>query len=145
MLVGGYKTDELYQIGKNSGAILIERVPEEELRLYYQSSDIYVMPVKNKTVKYFGGFGSAPIQALACGLPVISDNIMHFPGTAEEKAQIGMEMRDEKELNENLLRIISNRKQFANCREIAQKYFDIRNTTTKKLHIFNELVQKYFE
>lgn len=46
--------------------IIRQRLSEEELVKLYQSSDVYLHPYRG------GGFELCPLEALACGLPVVS-------------------------------------------------------------------------
>ncbi|MBI4723416.1 MAG: glycosyltransferase family 4 protein [Candidatus Stahlbacteria bacterium] len=41
-------------------------IPDEQLLLYYQSADLFVLPSK-----FLEGFGLITLEALACGLPVL--------------------------------------------------------------------------
>lgn len=58
-------------------------IPEEELPLYYQAADLFVLP----TVE-LEGFGLATIEALSCGTPVIATPIGANP---EVVAPLGSE------------------------------------------------------
>jgi glycosyltransferase involved in cell wall biosynthesis len=48
-------------------------VPEEELPLWYNASDILVYPCD------YAGFGLPPLEAMACGTPVITSNTSSLP------------------------------------------------------------------
>jgi glycosyltransferase involved in cell wall biosynthesis len=144
LLVGGYEEDEFFQLGKDDGAIMVKRVQKERLKLYYQAADIYVMLITDDKLIKFAGFGSAPIQALASGLPLLSNNIIHFPGTRKERDKIGMTIETEEILEKNIEYMLSNPDRFKDCRRIAKKYFDI-NVTNKILRDkYDELFQKYY-
>lgn len=144
IMVGGYKNEDLYETGKSTGVLMIERIPQKKLLKYYQASDFYGQPSFNYTFIYFGGFGSAMIEALACGLPIISHNIIHFPGTLEERKKIGLEMPTTNELVENIIYLKDNFQNFKNCREIAQKYFDVANTKLVLLNWYQKLSKQYY-
>ena len=70
----------------------IEYVPGEELPLLYNAAELFVFP------SFYEGFGLPPVEALACGCPVVSsragslpevlgDAARYFdPGNAEEMA-----------------------------------------------------------
>lgn len=144
VLIGGYKSDEYYEYSFKNNIYIRERIPESDLIAYYQASDIYILPIVNKNIIDFAGFGTAPIQALACGLPVIFNNIIHFPGSREEREKIGLPMPSLEILKKNILYIKDNIGQFKDCRIIAQKYFDINITTGEILKVMNELKDKYY-
>ncbi|UCH92181.1 MAG: glycosyltransferase [Candidatus Aminicenantes bacterium] len=144
MLVGGYKSDQFYQMGKEAGAIIKERTTPDRLLKYYQAVNIYVMPTFDYKVVNFGGFGSAPIEALAAGLPIITNNIIHFPGTRAERDKIGMTMESEEMIEKNINYMLNNLDKFKECRKIAKKYYDINVTMEILLNKYEELFREYY-
>ena len=144
LMVGGYKSDEFYQMGVDAGAIMVERIPQEILIKYHQIADIFISPVRNYIVKNFGGIGSAPIQSFACGVPFISDNLIHFQGGEDEVNKVGRLLINEDEMIKNITYIIDNKSEFSNCREISRKYYDVDVCTQKLINIYNELFGQYY-
>lgn len=144
LLVGGYQSDEFYKMGKDAGAIMVERISTLSLLEYYQAANIYVLPAIDYLIVNFGGFGTAPIEALACGLPMISNNIIHFPGTVEERDKIGMTMESEEILEKNIVYMAKNMEKFKDCRAIAGKYFDINVTMKTVSDKYDELFKLYY-
>lgn len=130
VMIGGYKTEDLYQPGLNAGAVMLERMPKSELKKYMQASDVFTAAVFDKSFINFGGFGSAMIEALACGMPVLSNNIIHFPGSREERDKLGMDMPGTEDLRRNLLHLLDHADSYTETCETAKKYFDIINTRT---------------
>jgi len=49
------------------------RVPEEELVAIYNAADLFVYP------SLYEGFGLPPLEAMACGVPVITSNVSSLP------------------------------------------------------------------
>lgn len=49
-------------------------IPEEELPLYYQAADVFVLPTRE-----LEGFGLITVEALACGTPVLGTNVGATP------------------------------------------------------------------
>lgn len=145
LLVGGYKSNESYQKAKDSGAILVERVPEPKLRDYYQASDIYFLAISDYLYQRFGGFGTATIQSLACGLPVLSYNIIHLPAHMEEINKIGRIFNNDEELYQQAIYMLNNIDEFKNCREIAKKYYDKEETIKVLINEYDELFNQYYK
>ncbi len=139
VLVGGYKSDEFYEMAIQAGAIVRERIPENDLKFYYLAADVYVMPTFNDTVVRFGGFGNAPMQALACNLPVISKNIIHFPGTLKERNQIGFWYSNNDDLAAKIKMVLLSEKSNFECRKVARKYYDL-DVTIRELYGFYQSV-----
>ena len=144
VMVGGYKDEDLFDVGVKAGAIMVERVPKAVLKEYMQASDLYTQACFSYTFIHHGGYGSAMIEAGACGLPVISDNIMHFPGTHEERDQVGLGMGNPEGLKKSILQVLDNPEQFTNCRELLKKYFNVNDTKQVLLNKYNELEKNYF-
>lgn len=144
VMVGGSKTDEFYQMGIDSGAIVVERVKPEVLVKYYQSADIFVMPYINYTVVNFGGLGNTIAESAACGLPIISNNLIHFPGTLEERKNLGEVMGTENDLEIKIYNMLKNLDNYRECREIAKKYFDMRDSVRMYINKFDEISKKYY-
>ena len=112
---------------------------------YYQASDIYIMPTNNPIIKNFGGFGSAPLEALACNVPVLSYNILNFPGSLSERNKIGRMINDEKETYENLEYMITHLDEFREAREYAKKYYDNDLMINRLIDIYKDVNKEYYQ
>ena len=55
-------------------------VPETELKYFYQSAFIFAYPT------FYEGFGLPPLQAMACGTPVITSNTSSLPEVVNKSA-----------------------------------------------------------
>lgn len=84
LFIGGQKDDPMYEEVKNTADKIIDIVKNEDLPLYYNASDVYCFYGDKKTIQY-AGVGTAPTEALACNMNVISTNLIHIPGFAEKK------------------------------------------------------------
>ncbi len=60
-------------LGLDSNVRLIGRISEDEKRILYQISDVYAYP------SLYEGFGLTPLEAMACGLPVVASNRSSLP------------------------------------------------------------------
>jgi len=77
-LVGGYKSDELYDFCVGSGANIVQRIPKEKLFGYYFASDMYLDLRDDTTLLNAGGIGIALTEAVLSGLPVVSTGLIHL-------------------------------------------------------------------
>lgn len=143
LMVGGYKSDEFYRMGVDGGVRMVERVPPAELLKYHQIADVYILPTRNYIVKNFGGIGTALIQSLACNVPVISDNLMHFQGGNNEIDKVGRLLVSEEKLIENIFYILDHKSEFSGCRELARKYYDVDVCTYELIDIYRGLFRQY--
>lgn len=55
-------------------------VPEQELKYFYKSAFMFVYP------SLYEGFGLPPLQAMACGTPVITSNVSSLPEVVGDAA-----------------------------------------------------------
>jgi glycosyltransferase involved in cell wall biosynthesis len=53
-------------------------VPREELPLWYNAADLFVYP------SLYEGFGLPPLEAMACGTPVVTSNVSSLPEVVGE-------------------------------------------------------------
>jgi len=51
----------------------VDYVPDDELPIYYNSASVFVFP------SLYEGFGFPPLEAMACGVPVITSNAASLP------------------------------------------------------------------
>jgi glycosyltransferase involved in cell wall biosynthesis len=53
-------------------------IPTEDMAGWYNSAEVFVFP------SVFEGFGLPPLEAMACGTPVITSNVSSLPEVAED-------------------------------------------------------------
>jgi glycosyltransferase involved in cell wall biosynthesis len=75
--VHGYGSAKIVELVNNLGmakeVIFTGYVPDEDLVKFYNTADIFVYP------SLYEGFGLTPLEAMACGCPIISSNISSLP------------------------------------------------------------------
>jgi glycosyltransferase involved in cell wall biosynthesis len=144
LLIGGNIEDEFYDMGVKAGAVMIERLSQEKLVEYQQVADVYLLPIRNNLLINFAGIGSAVIESLACGVPAISDNLIHFEGGEKEINKVGRLLGDKETLKNNINYLLDHPEEFTEVREYAGKYYE-KGICTKKLIIrIGELFEKYY-
>lgn len=72
----------LKELGITNEVIFTEYVPEEDLPLYYSGAECFVLP------PFYEGFGFPPLEAMACGCPVIVSRCASLPEIAGDAAII---------------------------------------------------------
>ncbi|MEO6457197.1 MAG: glycosyltransferase family 1 protein, partial [Chloroflexia bacterium] len=82
LVIGGSKGwyyDEVFATAERLGLMgsgrvrFLGRVPDEELPLWYNVASVFVFP------SIYEGFGLPPLEAMACGAPVITSNTSSLP------------------------------------------------------------------
>lgn len=74
-------------------------VKDEDLPYIYNGADVFVFP------SLYEGFGLPPLEAMACGVPVISSNISSLPEVVG-KAGLLVNPQDEKALSQAMKKVI---------------------------------------
>ncbi len=77
-------------------------VPEEELPLWYNAADVLVYPCD------YAGFGLPPLEAMACGTPVITSNTSSLPEVVGE-AGIMIDPKDSELMADKMHEILKNK------------------------------------
>lgn len=63
----------IYQLNLQKDIIFIDYVSEEDLTSIYNAASLFVFP------SLYEGFGLPPLEAMACGTPVITSNVTSIP------------------------------------------------------------------
>jgi len=73
----GWKNKEVYEtmrrLNLSNSVKFLGYVPDEELPKLYSGADLFVYP------SLYEGFGLPPLEAMACGCPVITSNVSSLP------------------------------------------------------------------
>lgn len=149
VVVGGLKSDPLYNELIKSGAIVCERLPHQELIRYYSAADVYLTyPAYYQNVSgnlaKFGGPGIAIIESLACGTPAVGANLMHFLGTEDELKGVGRMPASADDAAKCVAEVLEHPQLYQSCREIARKYYGWENIVERTINIYDELFEKYY-
>ncbi len=64
---------EIEKLNLNKDVIFTGYVPDEDLPALYNAADLFVYP------SIYEGFGLPPLEAMACGTPVITSNVSSLP------------------------------------------------------------------
>jgi len=114
--------------------ILTGYVADEDLPALYRSASAFVYP------SLFEGFGLPPLEAMACGAPVVTSDISSLPEVTGDAALL-IDPRDEQSLANALIEIVNNQPLRARLREkgIAQAgKFTWREAAEKTLRLYRE-------
>ncbi len=72
--------DQIRKLNLQDEVILINHVSRDELILFYNLADVFVFP------SVYEGFGIPPLEAMACGAPVICSNSSSLPEVVGDAA-----------------------------------------------------------
>ncbi|MDI6641515.1 MAG: glycosyltransferase family 1 protein [Elusimicrobiota bacterium] len=111
-------------------------VPEEDLPVLYSSAELFVFP------SLYEGFGLPPLEAMACGCPVVSSNTSSMPEVLGD-ACLYFNPYDVKEMSWTILRVLENEsiKNELKQRGLERvKFFTVENMTKNLLDVFHSLI-----
>src|SRR5215470_11412107 len=114
--------------------ILTGYVADEDLPALYRASRAFVYP------SLFEGFGLPPLEAMACGTPVVTSDVSSLPEITGDAALL-IDPNDERALANALIEVVNNDRLRAELREkgIAQAMkFTWRNAAEKTLRLYQE-------
>lgn len=106
VLVGGkaWLYDETFTAARDSGydqdLVFTGLVPDDDLVALYNAADVFVYP------SIFEGFGLPPLEAMACGTPVITSNTSSLPEVVGAAALL-IDPLDREQLAIALARVLS--------------------------------------
>jgi len=142
VLIGGSPSDPLFNDVKAADVRNYGYIPHHKLPLYYSAADIYLLPSFDANLIQWGGLGTAIIEALACNLPVVSKQLIHFP--KEERGKIGEIPEHKEDFAQCITKILNSPDKYNNCRQIAKKYYDLADIIKKNLKIYDGLFRQYY-
>jgi glycosyltransferase involved in cell wall biosynthesis len=115
---------------------MIPYLQHSELPDYYNAADMVYYFLKDQENIDFAGTSYVPLEALACGTPVVSNSFHHFPGNeVAEVSRIPKIWEEVIPMIENLVNANVSRER---CREIVLKHFSWNNVVEKHWEIYNQ-------
>ncbi|MEM4326284.1 MAG: glycosyltransferase family 4 protein [Candidatus Pacearchaeota archaeon] len=134
--VGSDETCPDYQIAKESGVILRGYVPIEDMKYYYSAGDVYLYLTNGEENELFAGTGIAPLEALACNIPVVSNVFYHFKHLNLQNYGVYVKTIDE--AVNAIDKIWSGKLKLENGRTLIEKYFDWRVITKEIFELYHK-------
>lgn len=123
------------QLGLSEHVVFTGRVEQEDLPLLYNGADIFVYPT------FAEGFGIPPLEAMACGVPVIASNATSLPEVVGDAGILVDPHRDEAlaQAMETLLNHAGLRAELREKGLKQAKKFTWRNASEHVLDIYRKL------
>ena len=120
--------------------VVTDYVAEEELPALYRSAAAFVYP------SLFEGFGLPPLEAMACGTPVVTSNTSSLPEIVGDAA-VMIDPYDETAMAQAMLEVVSNQQLRARLREAGRQRaqgFTWRAAAEKTLALYQEVLNAEF-
>jgi glycosyltransferase involved in cell wall biosynthesis len=136
----GWKYDSIFQMISNLNLMkdihFTGYVPKEDLPLLYNAADAFVYP------SLYEGFGLPPLEAMACGCPVITSNTSSLPEVVGD-AGITINPCDYDKLAETVDNVISDSElkiQLSKMGQARAAEFSWKKCADKTLKIYNSRI-----
>lgn len=124
------------RLGLEEDVIFTGRVEQEDLPLVYNGADLFVYP------SFAEGFGLPPLEAMACGVPVIASNTTSLPEVVGN-AGILVNPYDLKALSEAMRGVLTNPQLSSQLERRGQdrvKKFTWQKTSQVVMSVYQKLV-----
>lgn len=142
VMIGHWPQDPLLEEAKSAGARVIGLIPQEELRFYYSAADVYVLPMFDSRPMATGGIGAAIVECLACGTPVVSTSLRHFP--RNELPKVGKIPQNPDDVIKCIAEILDDPGPYYNCREVARRYYHWDVIVNQVTQHYERLFEAYY-
>jgi len=133
-------TKVINSLNLDGEVIFTEVISKEDLRAYYSNAECFILP------SLYEGFGFPPLEAMACGCPVITSDSSSLPEVVGELA-IKVSPHDIKGLTGALEEILTNRQLreslITKGVEQAAK-FSWEQTAEKTLEVYKEVEEIFY-
>jgi glycosyltransferase involved in cell wall biosynthesis len=142
VLVGdrGWKYDPIFQLvdqlGLRNAVRFTGAVPADDLPALYNAADLFVYP------SLYEGFGLPPLEAMACGTPVVTSNVSSLPEVVGDAALL-VDPHDEGALAEAMARVLSDVELRRHMRERGlerARHFSWERCARETLAVYEEVM-----
>lgn len=125
--------------------IFFDNPTREEITRLYQRADIFVLPCVIAKTQDRDGIPVALMEAMACGLPVISTDISGIPELiSHQESGLLTQQKKELELSEAIKSLIKDdflySKLSKNGRKKVERDYDIKKNSLKLLEMFSSVI-----
>ena len=119
----------------NHEVILVDGVPHHETYLLYSGANLYAFPSYSET------FGMTQIEAMACGIPIVTSNISVMPEICADAA-IYFDPSNPEDIAEKMNQVLSNenlRNKLINNGLKRARHFSWEKSAREHLSVFEEV------
>lgn len=123
--------------GLEGEVVLTGYVPTEDLPSLYSGADLFVYP------SLYEGFGLPPLEAMACGTPVVASNAASLPEVLGDSAWL-VDPHDVRELASTILRILGDSalaRRFSGLGLAHARRFSWDRTASQTVEVYREALE----
>lgn len=123
-------------LGISNSVVFTDFIPLEDLPIFYNACEFLVYP------SFYEGFGLPPLEAMACGVPVIASNVTSIPEVCHNAA-ILVDPNNIDELSYSMEKVLTDSylklKMIENGLAVSSKY-SWENTALKTINAYKNIV-----
>ena len=111
-------------------------VPQTELALWYNAADLFVYP------SLYEGFGMPPLEAMACGIPVVVSNVSSLPEVVGD-AGLAVDPHDAQGLAAAMLEVLHDRQLHQTLRKAGlarARRYPWKATAVKTARLYHQVL-----
>jgi glycosyltransferase involved in cell wall biosynthesis len=141
-MVGIHQDDPLYSDVVESGASFTGDVNYFKLPSYYSAADLLIyLPFDEESLN-FAGPGYVNMESLACGTPVVSTLLRHFPDSDIKKvSRIPQEKGDAATMVKDILK---RPPPPSICRSVVYKHYNWDDIVSYHMKVYSQLYRHYY-
>jgi glycosyltransferase involved in cell wall biosynthesis len=130
---------EIKRLELQSEVVFPGYVPEEDLVQFYNAADLFVYP------SLYEGFGLPPLEAMACGTPVVTSNTSSLPEVVDD-AGIMVDPLDVDALADSMHRVLTDdalQEKLRNKGIARAREFSWEKTAQKTWQVYEQVLNDY--
>lgn len=141
-MIGIHQDDPLYRDVVESGASFTGDVHHCKLPSYYSAADLLIyLPFDEESLN-FAGPGYVNMESLACGTPVVSTLLRHFPDSEIERvSRIPQEKGDAAAMVRDILKRPPSP---SICRNVVYKHYNWGAIISYHMKVYRQLYRHYY-
>lgn len=127
--------NKISELGLEESVIFVDEVSQQDLAHYYNQVDLFAFP------SLYEGFGFPPLEAMACGCPVVCSNKGSLPEVAGDAALI-VNAEDVRDIADKITIVLTDdnlRKNIINKGFLHVKKFTWENAANKTIKVYQKL------
>jgi glycosyltransferase involved in cell wall biosynthesis len=126
IITGVHEGDELFPLIKEIGCTYYGLINHELMPVFMAAADVYVYPPFDEITLNFAGVGYAPLEALACGTPVVATTasfLSLYGISTSEYVNFIKIPKDENDVAVQVMELIEKTPDPQACRQFITKHF----------------------
>jgi glycosyltransferase involved in cell wall biosynthesis len=138
----GWRNEDLGKLVRESGladqVVLVGYVPDDDLPTLYRNATVFVYP------SLYEGFGLPPLEAMACGTPVITSNVSSIPEVVGD-AGILIDPYNTTEIARAIASVLNNEELRESLRTsglVRSRLFNWDKTARETLKLYQEVIEE---